>query len=60
MACDGEGAYVEVGAYERLVAALERIAWHELTWQEARDVARIALADGSMRLGPQSEGRSDG
>jgi len=26
-----------------LEVALERIAWHELTWKEARDVAREAL-----------------
>ena len=28
---------------ERLRGALERIGWHELTWAEARDVARAAL-----------------
>jgi len=28
----------------RLVEALERIGWHEPTWQEARDIARAALA----------------
>jgi len=28
----------------RLQQALERIGWHELTWKEARDTAREALA----------------
>jgi len=31
-------------AHEGLIEALERIAWHELTWKESRDVARAALA----------------
>ena len=30
---------------EELREALERIGWHGLTWHEARDVARAALAD---------------
>jgi hypothetical protein len=37
-------AYLVRMETERYRAALERIAWHELTWKEARDVAREVLA----------------
>lgn len=40
---DAQHIVTACNAHEDLVAALERIGWHELSWKEARDLARAAL-----------------